>query len=159
VITAESVNKAEEEIDGLTAEQLDPAIERLLDAQPVVKEYLVGFSNGEVRILELVLVLSFFVFKAYEAEYPGKPPRMKRDDFESIIDVANAWIDQLDSTGMPDPRPEAEPVLLMFIIESLNNPRWDTTRYTAREQRHGLAIVNMVILALNRAARRLKTFN
>ena len=58
-------------MDGLTAEQLNPAIGRLLDAQPVVKEYLVGFSNGEVRILELVLVMSFFVFKAYEAEYPA----------------------------------------------------------------------------------------
>jgi len=141
-------------MDGLTEEQLDPAIERLLDANPVLKEFLVGFSRGDQRILELVLVMSFFVFKAYEVEYRGKPPGLKREDFESIFDEANAWMDHFESTGVPDPRAEAEPVLLTFIIENLNNPRWDGTRYTPREQRLGLAIINIVILALNRAARR-----
>src|SRR6266852_5200774 len=79
-------------MDGLTEERLDQTIGRLLDAQSVVKEFLVGFSHGEQRILELVLVMSFFVFKAYEAEYPCKPPRVKREDFESIFDDANAWM-------------------------------------------------------------------
>jgi hypothetical protein len=60
-------------------------------------------------MFDLAVITSFFVFKAYEAEHPGKPPRVKREDFESIIGQANDWIDHLERTGKPDPRPEQSP--------------------------------------------------
>ena len=66
MITTKSVNKINEEIDGLTDEQLDQAIDRLFDAQPEVLAFLDGFSRGDGEILELATLLSFFVFKAYE---------------------------------------------------------------------------------------------
>ena len=71
MITAKSVNKANEEIDGLTDEQLDQAIDRLFGDQPEVLGFLEGYGLGDGEIQELAILLTYFVFKASEAENPG----------------------------------------------------------------------------------------
>ena len=58
MITAKSVNKANEEIDGLTDEQLDQAIDRLFGDQPEVLRFLEGYGLGDGEIQELATLLT-----------------------------------------------------------------------------------------------------
>jgi hypothetical protein len=155
VITPQSINKANEEIDGLTDEQLDDAIDRLFDAQPDVEALLVSASKRQVRILERGLFLSFFVFKAFEVEYPGKAVKVEAEDLESVFDETSAWMAQLKRSGSVDnPPPEAEPVLMAYIIQNLNEPDGDGTPHASYEQHILLLMVKTVVLALTRAAAR-----
>jgi hypothetical protein len=159
VITAKSVNKANEEIDGLTDEQLDQAIDRLFGDQPEVLGFLEGYGLGDGEIQELAILLTYFVFKASEAENPGKAATVKREDFESVFDEATAWMAELERPEAIDyPPPESEPFLFGYIIKNLNEhlttPREDGTPYTGYDQRVILMAIKMVVLALERAARR-----
>jgi hypothetical protein len=158
VITAKSVNKVNQEIDGLTDKQLDLAIDRLFDGQPEVLAFLDGFSGGEGRVLELSTLLSFFIFKAYETEYPGKAATVKREDFESVFDEAKTWMAELERPeAYNDPPPETEPLLFGYIIQNLNkhlNEPPEDNRYAGYKQRAILMMLKMVILALDRAASR-----
>ena len=112
MITAKSVNKANEEIDRLTDEQLDQAIDRLFGDQPEVLSFLEGYGLGDGEIQELATLLTYFVFKASEAENPGKAATVKREDFESVFDEATAWMAELERPEAIDhPPPESEPLL------------------------------------------------
>jgi hypothetical protein len=155
VITAKSVNKVNEQIDGLTDEQLNEAIDRLFGAQPEVLPFLKGFDNGDGQILALTTLLVFFVFNAYDAEYPGKAATLKREDFESVLDEAKTWIAELDRPeSLDDPPTESEPLLMGYLIQSLDthlNSLDGEARFAGYRQRVILMMIKMVILALERA--------
>jgi hypothetical protein len=102
VITAKSVNKANEEIDGLTDEQLDQEIDRLFGDQPEVLSFREGYGLGDGEIQELAILLTYFVFKASEAENPGKAATVKLEDFESVFDEATAWMAELERPEAPE---------------------------------------------------------
>jgi hypothetical protein len=72
VITAKSVNKANEEMDGLTDEQLDQAIDRLFGDQPEVLGFLEGYGLGDGEIQELAILLTYFVSKRPKRKIPAK---------------------------------------------------------------------------------------
>ena len=115
------MNRVNEEIDGLTDEQLDEAIDRLFDAQPEILPFLNRFDNGDERILELATLLSFFVFMVYDAEYPGKTETVRGEDLESALDEAMTWIAELDRPESRDnPPPESEPILMVYLMKSLD---------------------------------------
>lgn len=139
-------------IDGLTDEELDQALGRVLDTQPVVLEFLVGLCHGKKRILEQAIFLSFFVFMAYEAEHPGKVVTVKREDFAVVFDQAKTWMAQLESPGMADAPAETEPFLLTYIIADLKTPFEGGTKFTLAEQHDILLNVRAVMFALDRAA-------
>jgi hypothetical protein len=156
VITARSVNRVNEEIDGLTDEQLGEAIDRLFDAQPEVVPFLKSFSNRDGGIQELATLLSFFVFKVYETEYPGKAATVKREDLESVLDEAKSWIAELDRPEARDnPPPESEPILMAYLMKNLDthlNSLDGEARLAGYRQRVLLMMMKTIILALDRAA-------
>jgi hypothetical protein len=119
-----------------------------------VLEFLVGLNDGQGRILEQAILLSFFVFKAYEAEHPGKVVTVKRKDFEVVFDQAKTWMAQLESPDMADAPAETEPFLLTYIIGHLKTPFEDGTKLTTAEQHDILLNVKTVMLALDRVAGR-----
>jgi len=97
-------------MDALTSEQLAQSYDRFFQAQPHVLQFLVGISGNIDRIHELVMHLSFLIFKAYEAEYPGEAVTVKREDFEAVWNQARSWIAQFFSPHTADDLVETEPI-------------------------------------------------
>ena len=54
---------------------------RFFQAQPLVLEFIVRLSGHRDRIHDMVMQLSVFVFKVYEAEFPGKTGALKTAEF------------------------------------------------------------------------------
>ena len=98
--------------------------------------------------------LSFLIFKAYEAEYPGEAVTVKREDFEAVWNQARSWIAQFFSPHTADDLVETEPILLTYFINLLETPLKDGTHYTTSEKRNVLFVVKIVMLALEQAAKR-----
>ena len=141
-------------MDALTSEQLDQSYDRFFQAQPHLLQFLVRLTGDHDRIHELVMHLSFLVFKSYEAEYPGEAVTVKREDFEAVWNQARSWIAQFFSPHTTDDHVETEPILLTYFINLLETPLKDGTQYTASEQRDVLFVVKTVMLALEQAAKR-----
>jgi hypothetical protein len=152
VITRESMEKFSEMIDGFTEERYEQSVASVFDAQPDVLEFLVSCTEGWVQAE--AISLSFCVFKAYEAEYPGKAVRVEREDLEAVFHQAKAWMAQLESPYEEDPPAEAEPFLLNYIVEHLTTLHQKGVALSRAEHNDILLLVKTVILALDRAARR-----
>jgi hypothetical protein len=154
VISANSVNTASKVIDGSTKEQLDRTFARFFQAQPLLLEFIVRLSGHRGRIHDMVMQLSVFVFKVYEAEFPGKTLALKREDFVPGYDQARSWAAEFINGATHRSVVETEPFLLTYFFEKLGKPLEDGTQYSTREEYDILLIIKILMLALDRAVRR-----
>ena len=154
MISANSVSKASKVIDDSTKEQLDWAMAQFFQAQPLVLEFIVRLSGHLDRIHDMVMQLSFFVFKVYEAEYPGKIGALKREDFLPGYDRARSWTAEFINGATHRSVLERDPFLLTYFFEKLGKPLEDGTHYTTQEEHDILLIIKILMLALDRVVKR-----
>ena len=141
MVARNSLEMVYDMIDGFTEEQYEEAIRSVFDAQPFLLEFLVGHSEGWIQAQ--ATSLSFFLFKAYETEHPGKSITVEREDIEAAFDQAKAW--------MAYGPYETEPTLLTFITESVIRLLENGIRLSSGEQSDILLLIKTVVLALDRA--------
>ena len=144
VISANSLHKASKVIGGSTKEQLDRTFARFFQAQPLVLEFIVRLSGHRDRIHDMVMQLSVFVFKAYEAEYPGKTGTLKREDFLPGYDRAKSWAAEFINGATHDSVVKTEPFLLTYFVETLGKPLEDGTEYSTQEEHDIILIINIL---------------
>lgn len=127
---------------------------RFLQAQPLVLEFIVRLSGHLDRIHDMTMQLALFVFKVYEAEYPGKTGALKREDFLLGYDQARSWTAAFINGATNRSVVETEPFLLTYFFEKLGKPLEDGTHYTTQEEHDMLLIIKILMLALDRAVSR-----
>jgi hypothetical protein len=141
VVTPESLEIVYDMIDGFTEEQYEEAMDSVFDAQPFLLQFLVGHSEGWVQAQ--ATTLSFMLFKAYEAEHPGKSIKVERADIDAAFDQAKSW--------MAYGPVETEPTMLNFITESVTRLFENGIRLSLGEQSDILLLIKTVVLALDQA--------
>lgn len=153
MISAESVKNASAIIDILTDQEMNQEFERFLDNQPVLVDLLAELARGRgPMFLELLLYESYFVSKAYEIEYPDISMVIKPEDVSVASHQLKAWKDQLRTGDARNVEPEAEPMLIAYIIAEFKTPVSEDVELTQDDKNSLLAMMKIVIFALSHAA-------
>lgn len=155
MISAESLNSASAIVDVFTDQEMEQEFARFLDTQPVLVDLLAELTRGRSpMLLELLLYESYFVSKAYEIEYPDKSMVIKPEDMSVASDQLKAWKDQLRTGDARNVEPEAEPMVIAYIIAEFKAPISEGVEPTQDDQNYLLAMMKIVIFALSHAAMR-----
>jgi hypothetical protein len=151
MISAESITKVREAINGLTDAQFKREFDRFLDAQSLVLNYFFEKSvPNEKRMLDFVVNSSFMIWKCYEADCSGKTVTVGWEHLEAATDDMKEWWSRLH-TEIDHLQPEdMEPLLRHILVELDALSRHE--HLSSKEQDRVIKVMKSIMLAFERAA-------
>jgi hypothetical protein len=151
MISAESIAKVRDAINGLTDAQFKREFDRFLDTQSLVLNYFFEKSvPNEKGMLDFVVKSSFMIWKCYEAEPPGKTITVGWQHLEAAIDDMKAWWSRLHAEiDHLDPK-EMEPLLRHILVEI--HALSQDVKLSSKEKDRLIKVMKSIMLAFERAA-------